>query len=311
MTESAGEYEFKALGARLSNWGRWGADDQLGTVNFITPASRVAAAALIKTGEMFDLGMPFDANGPQAGGLRFNPIHRMSRLLTDAASPDGMMVADDIVIMPLQCATQWDSLAHVGYDGFAYNGVPAAAITADRGATRNSFSHVAPRLVSRGVLLDIAALKGVERLDFSQEITAADLDAAEARQGVRAGSGDILLFRTGWYQQFLAGDSANYLSRRSPGLGISACEWLHDREIAAVAGDNFAVEVMPATEPGVGLPLHMVLIRDLGMTLGEMFNLEELAASCAADGVYEFLFSGIGIKITGSVGSPVTPMAIK
>jgi kynurenine formamidase len=311
MTGPEQEFEFKALGAALSNWGRWGADDQLGTVNFITPAKRVAAAALIRTGEMFDLGMPFDANGPQAGGSRFNPIHKMTKLLTDSSYPDGMMVADDIIIMPLQCATQWDSLAHVGYDGFAYNGVPASAITASDGATRNSFSQVAPKLISRGVLLDIAALKGVDHLDFSQEITAADLDAAEERQGVRAGSGDILLFRTGWYQHFAAGDSANYLSRRSPGLGISACQWLRDREIAVVAGDNFAVEVMPATESGASLPLHMVLIRDLGMTLGEMFNLEELAASCADDGVYEFMFSGIGIKVTGSVGSPVTPIAIK
>jgi kynurenine formamidase len=305
------DFAFKALGAKLSNWGRWGDDDQLGTVNFITPEKRRAAAALVKTGTTFDLGMPFDDKGPQAGGSRFNPIHKMTKLLTDFAAPDGMMVADDIVIMPLQCATQWDSLAHVGYDGFVYNGVPASAVTAMHGATRNSFTHVAPRLITRGVLLDIAALKGKQRLDFSEEITADDLDAAEERQGVRAGSGDVLLFRTGWYQLFLDGDSENYLSRRSPGLGISACQWLHDREVAAVAGDNFAVEVMPSTEPGTGLPLHMVLIRDLGLTLGEMFNLEELAASCAQDGVWEFMFSGIGIKVTGSVGSPVTPIAIK
>ena len=101
------------------------------------------------------------------------------------------------------------------------------------------------------------------------------------------------------------------MSFESAGLGISACEWLHDREVAAVAGDVFAVEVLPATEAGVSLPLHIVLIRDLGLTLGEMFNFEELAADCREDGVWEFLFSGIGIKVSRSVGSPITPIAVK
>jgi kynurenine formamidase len=312
MTSPSRDFEFKSVGAKLSNWGRWGEDDEIGTVNFITPARRAAAAALVRTGKVFALGMPFDANGPQpARGTRFNPIHRMTKLLTDASAPDGFSASDDIITMPLQCGTQWDGLTHVSYDGYAYNGVPNSAVTAVDGATRNSFPKVVSRLIGRGVLLDIAAAKGVQRLDFSQEVTADDLNAAESDQGVRAGSGDILLVRTGWYQHYLSGEMDLYLSQRSPGLGISACEWLHDREIAAVAADNFAVEVMPSTEPGTVVPLHLVLIRDMGMTLGEMFNLEELAADCASDRVYEFLFSGIGLDITGSVGSPVTPVVVK
>jgi kynurenine formamidase len=306
------EYEFKKVGAKLSNWGRWGADDELGTVNFITPEVRAAAAGLVRTGKVFDLGMPFGANGPQQGGGRFNPVHTMSMLPSDGPLfPDGIVVADDVVTMPLQCATQWDSLAHVGYDGLLYNNVPVSAVTASKGATRNSFDKVVNKMITRGVLLDIAGLKGVDRLAKSEEITAADLDAAVAKQGVTIKSGDVVMFRTGWYQHYLEGNHALYLGFESAGLGISAAEWLHDHEVAAVAGDNFAIECLPGKEEGTSLPVHMVLIRDVGLTLGEMFNFEELAADCNEDGVWEFLFSGIGIKVTASVGSPITPVVMK
>jgi Putative cyclase len=116
----------------------------------------------------------------------------MTMLPTDPPLfPDGFITADDVVTMPLQCATQWDSLAHVGYDGLLYNNTPASAVSAFRGATRNSFDQVVSRLISRGVLLDIARLKGVDRLDRSGEITADDLDAAAARQGVEVRAGDV------------------------------------------------------------------------------------------------------------------------
>jgi kynurenine formamidase len=311
MAEVKKEYEFKKLGARLSNWGRWGDDDEIGTINFITPEVRKAAAALVKKGELFDLGMPFDTSGPQAGGLRFNPVHTMSMLPTDPVRyPDGIIVSDDIVTMPLQCATQWDGLAHVGYDGLLYNNTPAAAVNS-QGASRNAFDKLATRFVTRGVLLDVAGFRGKNRLDPSEEITADDLDAVETHQGVKVRSGDVMMFRTGWYQHYLEGNHELYLSFQSAGLGISACEWLHDREVAAVAGDVFAVEALPAKEPGTSLPLHMVLIRDLGLTLGEMFNFEGLAADCNEDGVWEFLFSGVGLKVSKSVGSPISPVAIK
>ncbi|MCW2539988.1 MAG: cyclase family protein [Frankiales bacterium] len=312
MADAKSDYEFKKIGKELSNWGRWGSDDELGTINFITPDVRKAAAALVRTGKTFDLGMPFSSAGPQSGGGRFNPIHTMTMMPSDGPLfPDGMIASDDVVTMPLQCATQWDSLAHVGYDEALYNGVPGSAVTASKGAIKNSFDKVVNRLITRGVLLDIAGLKGVDRLARSEEITADDLDAAAARQGVSIQSGDVVMFRTGWYQHFTEGNSALYLGWESAGLGISAAAWLHDHEVAAVAGDNFAIECLPAKEEGTSLPVHMVLIRDLGMTLGEMFNFEELAADCNSDGVWEFLFSGIGIKVTASVGSPVTPIAIK
>lgn len=297
------------MGTKLRNWRRWGPDDELGTVNFITPTSRRRGADAVRSGRVVDLGMPFDSHGPQQGGMRFNPIHRMTRLLSDGEF-GGLAVADDVVIMPLQCATQWDSLAHVAYDGRAYNDVPYSAVTAADGATRNSFAVVAPHLVGRGVLLDIPALKGVARLAPTDEVTSDDLAEAAARESVRIEQGDVVLVRTGWYQRFLAGDIQAYMGDQHPGLGLSCCSWLYDKQVSAVAADNFAVEVRPSRDPDAALPLHMVLIRDMGMTLGEMFNLEDLSAACTERGAWDFLLVGTGLKITGSVGSPVTPVAV-
>jgi kynurenine formamidase len=300
------------LGKELSNWGRWGDDDEIGTLNFVTPVKRVHAAGLVKTGKNFDLGMPFDKDGPfLPGGFRINPVHVMTFLPSDtASSPDGVMSADDMVIMGLQAATQWDSLAHVGYGGLFYNNVPASAVNNMAGATRNSFAKAVEHLISRGVLLDIARLKGVDRLDDSYEITSADLSAAEERQGVRVESGDIVLVRTGWYQWFLEGDKAHFMGPEA-GLGLDSCRWLHEREVAALALDNWACEVWPSPIAGSNIPFHQVAIRDMGLTLGEMFNFEGLAADCEQDGVWECLFCAPGLKVTGSVGSPITPMALK
>jgi kynurenine formamidase len=301
----------KALGKTLSNWGRWGAEDEAGTLNFVTPEVRAAAARLIVTGNVIDLGMAFGAGGPLngTGTSRFNPIHLMSWAPLDPREDD-LIAADDVIVMGLQSASQWDGLAHVGYDGRFYNDVPASAVTTRHGALRNSFAALNDRLISRGVLLDLPRLHGVDALAESTEITADDLDAAADMGNVQVRSGDIVLVRTGCYQHFLAGDHKRYLGPE-PGLGLSTLRWLHDREVAAVASDNYGVEVQPGSIDGCAIPFHMVAIRDMGMLMGEMFNLETLAAGCAEDGVYDFFFSGIGLKVTNAVGGAVTPVAIK
>jgi kynurenine formamidase len=300
------------LGKEVSNWGRWGDDDEIGTLNYVTADKRVRSARMVRTGKIFDLGMPFDKNGPfLPGGFRINPVHVMTFLPSDTAgAPDGMISADDMVTMGLQAATQWDSLAHVGYDGCFYNNVPSAAVNNFVGASRNSFAKSVKNLISRGVLLDIARLKGVDRLEDSYEITAADLSAAEERQGVRVESGDILMIRTGSYKWFLEGDRAHFMGNE-PGPGLDSVKWLHEREVAALALDNWACEVWPSPIPNAGIPFHQVTIRDMGLLLGEMFNFEELADDCEADGVWETLFCAPGLKVTGGVGSPITPMALK
>jgi kynurenine formamidase len=312
VDEPTRTWPHKELGKRLSNWGRWGKEDQLGTLNFVTAEKRVAAGRLIRTGKVFDLGMPFDAHGPQIGSpYRFNPIHLMSLTPLDPfPTADGLIGSDDVVIMGLQSATQWDALCHIGYDGLLYNDTPADAVSALTGATRNSFANCVERLLSRGVLLDIARLHEVDRLADSTEVTAEDLDAATARQQVEVASGDILLIRTGAYRSFSEGDLERYMGPE-PGLGLSCLEWLHQHEVAAIALDNYAVEVMPPKVKEASFPFHMAAIRDMGLTLGEMFNLEELASDCEEDRVWDFLFTGTGLKVSRSAGSPVTPLAVK
>src|SRR5262249_26601595 len=258
------------------------------------------------------LALPFAGDGPQFGqGGRVNPVHLMTSLQNHlGADPDGPRYSDDVIMMPLQCATQWDSLAHVHYGGLLYNGHAASTIT-PAGAARDGIDKMAAGIVSRGVLLDVARVHGVERLRPGQVIGPADLEAAERAQGVRVEPGDVLLVRTGHMRAFTVdGDRLAYM-KQMPGLGIASVEWLHAREVAAVASDTNMVEVFPLEDPTLMLPLHALCIRDMGLTLGEMFDLEVLADDCAQDGAWTFLFSAPPLPVTGGVGSPINPLAVK
>jgi kynurenine formamidase len=301
----------RTLGARLRNWGRWGADDERGTTNLITPERLVAAAGLVRKGRVFDLGIPFDENGPQPGGGRINPVRLMSETGDLQMFPGAFKYADDYVFMPLQGASQWDSLAHVYYDDQLYNGWPARDVTV-KGAAHNAIDKQAKGITGRGVLLDIAALKGVEWMQPGEVITPSDFDAAIERQGgVPVGAGDILLFRTGWRKKFLAEQDPASFMAGEPGLGQACCAWLRERDVAAVCSDNWAIEALPGETPDCLFNVHMVLIRDMGMSLGEILDFEELAADCVDDGIWEFFFCAPPIKFTRGVGSPINPLAIK
>ncbi len=305
--------QVRTIAKQVSNWGRWGAEDERGTLNFITPDVVRRAATLVRTGHVFSLGLTFGAEGPQIGqGGRVNPMHLMTAVDQKLPGdyPDGFRYADDVLVLPLQCATQWDSLAHVHYDGQLYNG-HAAATTSSAGAAKNGIDKVGAGIVSRGVLLDIARLTGVPRVAPGTAITPADLEAAEQAQGVRVERGDVLLVRTGHLAVFKEdGDRIGYM-RMMPGLGMACAAWLHAREVAALATDTNAVEVIPFEDPKTPLPLHLLCLRDMGLTLGEMFDLDALAAACAADGVWEFLFTAPPLRITGGIGSPLNPLAVK
>jgi kynurenine formamidase len=305
--------DFRALGKELSNWGRWGPDDQLGTLNHITPGRRAASAGLARTGRVFPLAIDIGRPGIQrAGGVRSNPVHLMRLTPVDAIDPlHGTCIADDHISMPLQSTTQWDGLGHVGYDDYLWNGVPASSITTLSGSPRLSIDRVAQAgIAGRGVLLDIARLTGVERMTAGDIITPEMLDAAEAAQGVTVGAGDILLLRTGWIAHFTRDGDAEAYWRGAPGIGLECARWLHARDVAAIASDNWGVEASPADRSG-GLPVHPVLIRDMGMTLGEIFDLDALAQDCADDGVWDCFLAAPPLRVIGGVGTPVTPLAIK
>jgi kynurenine formamidase len=306
--------DFRELGKQYSNWGRWGEDDELGTLNFITPQAIAAACQSVRDGKVFSLGIPFDENGPQPGGVRINPVRLMSQTGHGQDFPGGFRYADDFVFMPLQCATQWDALAHVYYDDRIYNGYPASVVTT-AGALKCSIDKVARGIVGRGVLLDVARHKGERWLPPNFVIDGALLEEVARAQGVEIRPGDILLFRTGWRTKFVTDGNRQEFMSAEPGLGLRSIPWLYEKQVAAVASDNWAIEAFGPNlfgeDPNALLPVHMVLIRDMGMTLGEMFDLDELAEDCARDGRWDFLFVGPPIKFTRAVGSPVNPLAIK
>lgn len=310
--------DFRAIGRRVSNWGRWGADDRVGTLNYITPEKLVEATRLVKRGAIFELSIPLDHNGPQLGVIgRNNPVHLMSLTPADFTHHshgmvDDIICVDDYISMPLQGATQWDGLAHIAYDDRLYNDISTDSIGNLTGSEELSIAQIAKKgVMGKGILLDIARVRGVDRMDAGDAITPEDLEKAEARQGVKVGSGDILLLRTGWIQHFSIDNDKQAFWTGEPGIDLSCIDWLHEREVAALAMDNFAVEVLYPGAKDFPLPVHAVLIRDMGMTLGEIFMMDELAQDCEADGVWEFLLSAAPLKVTGGVGTPITPLAIK
>jgi kynurenine formamidase len=312
-----------ALADRYKNWGRWGDSDELGTLNFVTSEMRARAAAEVTAGKVFSLALPFDSSGPQRpGGQRFNPIHLMFRDGGDFLSgayedyfyggvDKHLRAADDMIIMPLQCGTQWDALAHIAHNGQIYNGYSSNEISSF-GAKRNSIMAMKDQLFGRGVLLDVARAKGERWLEPGTGISSSDLDAACETQGVVVGEGDFVFVRTGQVGSVKAeGAWGDYAGGPAPGLNLDSLEWLWRKKIAAIVTDTWGFEVRPNETPEVFQPLHIVAVVYMGLTIGEMFDLEELAEDCAVDGRYSFLFSGAPLTISGAVGSPVNPLAIK
>ena len=306
--------DFDSLIKKYSNWGRWGPDDQIGTLNLITPSAITKAAGEVRKGRSFSLSIPFSALGPQRGELnRFNPIHLMIRHGGDAAlSPgdDQVHTSDDVVLMALQCATHWDALSHIFHRGLMYNGRPAKEVDGS-GAHHNGIEAAADRVVGRGVLLDIPRLKKRPWLRADESVTTADLEEASDKEGLKVSEGDIVLVRTGQMAKVKErGNWDDFMSPAIPGLSLDCAEWISRKGVAAVAADNWGVEKFPS-ETAVPSPLHVLGIVYMGLTLGEDFDLEALAQDCAADEIYSFFFSAAPLPFTGAVGSPVNPMALK
>lgn len=302
------------LARKVCNWGRWGDDDEIGTINLITPEVVRRAAGCVRTGRTFSLALPLsEMEGVQIGFIpgRLNPTRTMVAINTPmTGDPSEFCTSDDLVVMGLQAATHWDGLGHVTYAGRMYNGFPIESIDVF-GAHRCGI-HKIRTLVSRGVLLDVARAKGVERLEGGYAITAEDLDTAEDRAGVRVEGGDVVLVRTGQMQHLRQArpDKAAYAAP-APGPSLQTVEWFRDRDVAAVATDNLTFEVYPGEDPAAQLPVHLLHIVEMGLTQGQNWQMEDLAADCADDGVYEFLLEASPEPFTNAVGSPVNPVAVK
>ena len=305
-----GSDAFADTARRLSNWGRWGVGDQIGTLNLISKQSRAAAAHSVGTGATLSLSLPLDASGPSSS-VRGGPLHFMTATGTDSGGAElngGARFTDDYIVMPLQCSTQWDGLAHIYYGGTLYNGVPATAVSAD-GAARNGIEHAAGLISGRAVLLDYVRLNQGDAPRRGL-IAAADLDAMCARQGAEVRPGDILLVRTGSMALWRETGSWREFRAQQSGLDFDCLDWLHEREVAAVAADNATVE-LTGYYSDYFVPLHMVGIRDMGLWLGEYWYLEDLAAAGAADGRWDCFLSAHVLPVTGAVGSPVSAVALR
>lgn len=326
--------DFRRVADDVRNWGRWGDDDELGTLNLITADKVAEAAATVKKGTVISLGGDFGANGPQgAFKFRFNPIHVMTVDGGDAETlvkyapewarnsvaqelssffvDNPFRFNDDMITMSLQAATQWDALSHVYYEDKLYNGFPADSVTSF-GAYHCGIDKVDVKgITSRGVLLDVVAHRGADVFcEPGNPITPAELDDIAAEQGVEIRGGDIVVVHTGWWTRFLSTGDGH---EAGSGLDWTCASWLHDHNVAAVAADNLMVEDPdPANGvEGTFLPMHMLCLRDMGLMFGEYWDLGGLAADCAADGVYEFQLIAPPLKVVGAVGAPVSPIAIK
>ena len=312
------DLELDAVAAKFSNWGRWGVEDELGTLNFITIGKRVEAAGMVRSGKVFSLAVPIDEHVPSQPISQRRPLPWRTMLETGTdvrlgrqpGGTPGHGWADDVVTMNLQAATHWDALSHVFHDFKMYNNRDCDLVTS-LGAEKNSIVPQCDRLITRGILVDAARQVGVDCLPLGYCISPEEIDSALDRQGAEVGSGDVVLIRTGNLGRARAtGTWERFIDDDEPGIGLDVVPWLHEHEVAAVACDNWAVEVLPSGAIPA-FPVHVAALVYLGLPLGEMFDLDALAADCAEDGMWEFLFSGVPLPFTGAVGSPVNPMAIK
>jgi kynurenine formamidase len=300
-----------------SAWGLFGDDDQLGCINLLTPERVLAAARLVRKGAVFSLNLRIDEPNPPLFG-RGAVEHTIITLGPNIGRDDYL---DSFYP---QASSQWDGLRHIRHprDGF-YGGVPDDEIVSGKG--RLGIEHFARKgIAGRGVLLDVGRHLEAQgaTLDYTSNtlIPKETLDACAKAEGVTVQTGDILLIRTGWLRWYLedatpqqkqkiAGDAMTAISFPGIGPADEMAEYLWDLHIAAIASDNPAVEVFPAV-PETGF-LHFKLIPHFGMPIGEMWQLDDLAADCAEDGVYEFLLTSAPLNIPGGVGSPPNALAIK
>ncbi|QIK08182.1 cyclase family protein [Streptomyces sp. Je 1-4] len=302
--------EFHEIAKRVNNWGRWGADDEIGTLNLITGQVVREAAAGIRSGRRIPLALPLRHDGVQTGLIpgRVNPLHTMTAVNQEIFGPGTVATSDDAVTMGLQSATHWDGLTHASHSGRLYNNRPADSVTAHDGATCLGIEKATP-VVSRGVLLDVARVHGTDVLPGGHAVTPEDLDAAEELAGTTVRAGDIVLVRTGQLRHYLAGDRQAY-AFPSPGLSLRTPEWFHARDVAAVANDTLTFEIFPPEIENLWMPVHALHLVEMGMLQGQNWNLEELSTACAEEGRFAFFLSAMAEPFVGASGAPVAPVAI-
>lgn len=299
----------------LSNWNRWGADDERGTLNLIDEQCRRAAAALVVEGRAVSCAHDIRPHGPNAQrymvatGLDLHDHGEGPERVGSMDRGRGAAAAEFLgIIYHGLTITHLDAVSHVFWDGKMYNGAPASLVNDRQGATRSDVRAAGTGIVSRGVLVDVAGLLGVETLEPGQPVLVEHLDRATERAGIEIRAGDVLLVRTGEAGRRSALGTA-YDGMQQPGLHASCLPWLHEHGVAVLGSDS-AQDVRPSGVAGFTMPIHTVGIVAMGLWLIDNCDLEDLAATCRELNRWEFQFVLAPLRFRGATGSPANPIAV-
>ena len=305
--------EFDRIFESVKNWGRWGPDDELGTLNLITPERVRAAAALVRSGRRVSMEIPINTvAGPD------NPnqaIHMVTQGHDIDIGSGGLRFGLDFLGMACHgdCHTHVDALNHISYHGLTYNGKVATDVLTTKGGTSLGIDVIAGHggVVGRGVLLDIPRFRGVKWLEPGEAVTRAELEACEQAEGVHVGEGDIFVYRTGHHRRRLelgAWDNGT-TGEGKAGLHVDTVPWMHERGVAAFLPDGDG-EAIPSCVDGMTYPLHPLQIVAMGMLTADSLQFEDLARACEEEGRFEFMVVGLPLRLPGGTGSPWNPIAI-
>ena len=300
--EPVSRAEFDRWMEEISNWGRWGPEDELGTLNLITDETRRAAAGLVEAG--VSVSMALDLN-TQRDALNANPFEHT---LSTSRFADHEVAGDVYSVQYHGFAhSHVDGLPHFAHKGRMYNGFPVSGLRED-GAERLGIHNARNGIVTRGVLIDMPRHRGVDYLEPGTALTAEDLEEWEEATGVRVGSGDVLLIRTGRWEAVRQLGQWNFVERAA-GSHASVAKWLKERDVAVIGSDGVS-DVMPSGVDGLANPLHELVIVGLGMPILDNLDLDAVAEEAARRDRWEFLFVGAPLRVVGGTGSPLNPLAV-
>jgi len=281
---------------------KWGAGDQRGAGNHMKPETVLRATRLIRTGEVIEIGHVLSADMPISSTRRFD-VHVKRTFMNPQSNRRGSN--EEVVLSEIgQVGTQFDGFAHQTIENSLYNCLKLDEISTRTGFTKLGIENVGA-LITRGVLIDVAGLKGVDMLADNYEITVPDLQQALQRQNLTLQPGDAVIIHTGWGKLW-AKDNARYM-KGGPGIGVAAAEWLARQDPMLVGSDNVPVEISPNPDPQISLPVHQIMLVINGIHLLENLKLDELASKR----VYEFAFMMQPLKLKGGTGSTVAPIAVR
>jgi kynurenine formamidase len=281
---------------------KWGAGDQRGSGNHMKPETVLRATRLIRSGEVIELGQVLSAGMPISSTRRFD-MHVKRTVMNPQSNRRGSN--EEVVLSEIgQVGTQFDGFAHQTIENSLYNCFKLDDIATRTGFTKLGIENVGA-LITRGVLIDVAGLKGVDILPDTYEITVQDLQQALQRQSLSLQPGDAVIIHTGWGRLW-ARDNARFM-KGCPGIGVAAAEWLVRQDPMLVGSDNFPVEISPNPDPQISAPVHQIMLVVNGIHLLENLKLDELASKR----VYEFAFMMQPLKLKGATGSTVAPIAVR